>query len=64
MRSLHIGTLVYTQWDVFIEDASTKATCILNLAVAPVLLQELIENMRARPISISIEGSNDAGLEK
>ena len=44
--------------------ASTKATCILNLAVAPVLVQELIENMRAHPFSVSIDGSNDTGLEK
>ena len=44
--------------------ASTKATCILNLAVAPVLVQELIENMRVHPFSISIDGSNDTGLEK
>ena len=41
--------------------ASTKATCMLNLAVAPMLKQTLVESMK---FSISIDGSNDAGLKK
>ena len=44
--------------------ASTKATCILNEAVAPTLISDLLENMRVHPFSISIDGSNDSDLEK
>ena len=44
--------------------ASTKATCILNLAVAPAFKIELIENMKLHPFSISVDGSNDTGLLK
>ena len=44
--------------------ASTKATCMLNGAVAPVLISDLIANMKAHPFSICIDGSNDSGLEK
>ena len=44
--------------------ASTKAMCMLNLAVAPVLLDDLVGSMKCHPFSISIDGSNDTGLEK
>ncbi|MCG8622687.1 MAG: hypothetical protein MJE68_11925 [Proteobacteria bacterium] len=44
--------------------ASTKATCMLNLAIAPALKMDLIETMKAHPFSVSIDGSNDTGLEK
>ena len=44
--------------------ASTKATCMLNLAVAPMLIENLIEQMRDHLYSISIDGSNNTGLEK
>ena len=44
--------------------ASTKATCMLNEAVAPALISDLLENMGVHPFSISIDGSNDSGLEK
>ena len=44
--------------------ASTKATCILNLAIAPSLKMDLIETVKAHPFWISINGSNDTGLEK
>ena len=37
---------------------------MLNLAVAPMLKQDLIERMKIHPFSISIDGSNDAGLKK
>ena len=40
--------------------ASTKA----DLAVAPSLKQQLINNMKIYPFSVSIDGSNDAGLNK
>ena len=44
--------------------ASTKAMCMLNRAVASVLKEDLIANMKLHPFSISIDGSNDTGLEK
>ncbi len=44
--------------------ASTKATCMLNLAVAPILVENLVESMKSHPFSISTDGSNDTGLEK
>lgn len=44
--------------------ASTKATCMLNLAVAPTLIANLLETMRVHPFSLSVDGSNDTGLEK
>lgn len=44
--------------------ASTKATCILNNAVAPVLKLELIDSMKSNPFSIAVDGSNDTGLSK
>lgn len=39
----------------------TKTTCILNRALKPHCLSELIEQMKCRPFSISIDGSNDTG---
>lgn len=44
--------------------ASTKAMCMLNLAVAPSLKKDLIDNMKAHPFSVSVDDSNDTGLEK
>ena len=44
--------------------ASTKAMCMLNLAIAPALKKDLVESMMVHPFSVSIDGSNDAGLEK
>lgn len=44
--------------------ASTKATCMLNIAVAPSLIKDLVESMQSHPFSLSIDGSNDTGLEK
>lgn len=44
--------------------ASTKATCMLNLAVAPMLVENLIQQMKMHPYSLSTDGSNDTGLEK
>ena len=42
----------------------TKTTCILNRALKPHCLSELIEHMKSRPFSISSDGSNDTGREK
>lgn len=44
--------------------ASTKATSMLNGAVAPVFISELVSSMKVHPFSICIDGSNDSGLEK
>ena len=44
--------------------ASTKATCILNYAVAPSLKNKLVDNMKVSPFSVSVDGSNDTGLTK
>ena len=44
--------------------ASTKATCMLNHAVAPLLKMGLIDNMKLNPFSIAVDGSNDTGLSK
>ena len=44
--------------------ASTKATCMLNLAVAPSLIDSLLDKMRSHPFSVCTDGSNDTGLEK
>ena len=44
--------------------ASTKATCMLNEAVASTLLCSLLELMKLHPFSLSVDGSNDSGLEK
>lgn len=44
--------------------ASTKATCMLNLAVTPFLINKLADTMKSRPFSLSTDGSNDTGLEK
>ena len=38
--------------------------CMLNLSVAPSLKKDLIDNMKAHPFSVSVDGSNDTGLEK
>lgn len=44
--------------------ASTKAMCMLNLAIAPMFKEDLITSMKVHPFSISIDGSNDNGLKK
>ena len=41
-----------------------ETTCILNRALKLYYLSELIEQMRFRPFSISIDGFNDTGREK
>ena len=44
--------------------ASTKVMCMLNLAIAPELKKDLIDNMKVHPFSVSVDGSNDTALEK
>lgn len=44
--------------------ASTKATCMLNEAVAPALLSDLISMMKIHPFSLCVDGSNDSDLEQ
>jgi len=44
--------------------ASTKATCLLNEAVAPMLIKSVLDSMKMHPFSLAIDGSNDADLKK
>ena len=44
--------------------ASTKVTCMLNEAVAPTLIGDLLESMKLPPFSICVDGSNDTDLAK
>ncbi len=44
--------------------ASTKSMCMLNGAVAPSLISDLIAKMKTNAFSLMIDGSNDTGLEK
>ena len=44
--------------------ASTKATCMLNEAVAPMLIEDLLETMKLHPFSLAVDGSNYEGLAK
>ena len=43
---------------------ATKATCMLNITIAPTLLKVLLERMKVQSFYIAVDGSNDAGLEK
>ena len=42
----------------------TKTTCILNGALKPYYQDELVQQMKDRPYSTSIDGSNDTGRDK
>ena len=44
--------------------ASTKAMCMLDYAIAPLLKQHLIEYMKVHPFSVAVDGSNDNSLLK
>ncbi|KAK6191363.1 hypothetical protein SNE40_003074 [Patella caerulea] len=44
--------------------ALTKTTCILNGAIAPHFRSMLVDQMKTRPYSLAVDGSNDTGLEK
>ena len=40
----------------------TKTTCIINEAIAPTLIDELVSHMSKEAFSIMIDGSNDTGI--
>ena len=42
----------------------TKTTCIINGALQPYYKDQLVQQMKDGPFSISIDGSNDSGKEK
>ena len=42
----------------------TKTACILNGAVAPYFLEQLVSQMQEEPFAVAIDGSNDAGVKK
>ena len=42
--------------------ASTKTTCILNMALRPHFLQDAVHQMRENPFTICTDGSNDTGM--
>lgn len=44
--------------------ASTKTTCIINEALAPYFKASLLEAMKNEPYSLTVDGSNDNGLQK
>ena len=60
IRSVFLDSKIAAKY----HSASTKAMCMLNLAIAPALKKDLLENMRVHPFSVSIDGSNDTALEK
>ena len=41
-----------------------KTACILNYALAPHLIDELVANMKQEPYSLSVDASSDTGLSK
>jgi len=43
---------------------STKTTCIVNGALKPYFRSKLVAEMKEKPYSIAIDGSNDTGLLK
>ena len=42
----------------------TKTTCIINDAIAPSLMLSVLDIIKNQPFSLSVDGSNDAGLKK
>ena len=44
--------------------ASTKANCMLNEAVASMLIEDLLQSMKHHPFSLSVDGWNDNRLKK
>ncbi|KAL2091672.1 hypothetical protein ACEWY4_013935 [Coilia grayii] len=44
--------------------ARTKTSAIINRAVSPYLLSELVKLLREKPFSLSTDGSDDTGKEK
>lgn len=60
VRSIFPDSEIATKY----HSASTKATCMINHAVAPMLQSSLIGIMRSNPFSVAVDGSNDVGLTK
>ena len=60
LRSVFPDSAIATKY----HSAATKATCMLNLAVAPTLKMALVDIMKLNPFSIAVDGSNDVGLSK
>ncbi len=52
MRSIFPDSEIATKYN----SASTKATCILNQAVAPKLKKKLIDCMKVNPFSMAVMG--------
>ena len=44
--------------------ARTKTACILNYAIAPLLRDELVAQMKVESFSLSVDASSDTGLSK
>lgn len=57
LRSVFTDSAIATKY----HSASTKGSCMLNLAVAPTLKMALVDTMKSNPLSIGVDGSNDVG---
>lgn len=44
--------------------AKTKTTAIINEAIAPHIINNLIEKMKTSPYTLITDGSNDTGIAK
>ena len=44
--------------------AQMKTACVLNYALAPHLIDELVANMKQEPYFLSVDASSDTGLSK
>ena len=65
----HLGSLIRASFpDSKIAQAyscaRTKASCILNDAIAPDLLRSLVADMKMHAFSLSVDGSNDQDTQK
>ena len=60
IRGLFSGSKVGAHY----HSASTKVMCMLNGAVAPSLISNLVGKTKNVTFSLMIDGSNDTGLEK
>lgn len=65
----HLGSLIRNSFpDSKIAQAyscaRTKTSCILNDAIAPDLLKSLVADMKVNVFAVSVDGSNDQGMEK
>lgn len=44
--------------------ARTKSSCIVNGALAPYFMDELVEKMKMAPYTLITDGSNDTGISQ